>query len=91
VYASRRGPYRRFTVPGRPNLPSAQDRLAASSKRLRTRLGWTQEKAAETAGLNIRHYQKIEEGSVNVTLKTVEQVAEAFGVDLIELLRAPPS
>jgi hypothetical protein len=41
--------------------------------------GWPQEKAAENAGLNIRHYQKVEDGSVNGTLKTVEQVATAFG------------
>jgi transcriptional regulator with XRE-family HTH domain len=88
VYASGSGPYRPCNVPGRSTPPSAQDRLAASAKRLRSRLGWTQEKAAETAGLNIRHYQKIEEGSVNVTLKTVEQMAEAFGVDVVELLRA---
>ena len=29
---------------------------------------WTQERAAEAAGLNTRHYQKIERGSVNVTI-----------------------
>jgi transcriptional regulator with XRE-family HTH domain len=86
VYASGRHPYRQLTVPGRSHLPTAQDRLAAAAKRHRTRLGWTQEKVAETAGLNIRHYQKIEEGSVNVTLKTVEQVAAAFGVDVVDLL-----
>jgi transcriptional regulator with XRE-family HTH domain len=74
-------------VPGRPHPPTAQERLAASAKRERARLGWTQEEAAETAGLNIRHYQKIEEGSVNVTLRTVESVAEAFGVDVVESLR----
>jgi transcriptional regulator with XRE-family HTH domain len=74
-------------MPGRGKRPTAQARLAAAAKRERTRLGWTQEEAAETARLNIRHYQKIEEGSVNVTLKTIEQLAEAFGVDLPDLLR----
>ena len=70
----------------RGKAPTAQERLAAGSKRERTRLGWTQEKAAESSGLNIRHYQKIEEGSLNATLKTVEQLATAFGVDLADLL-----
>ena len=55
-------------------------------KRERKRLGWTQERVAETMGVNIRHYQKIEAGSVSVTLDTLEALAKAFGVTLPELL-----
>lgn len=72
---------------GRSKRASAQGRLAASVKRERARLGWTQEQVAEKAGLNIRHYQKVEEGAVNVTLRTVELLAEAFGVDIADLLQ----
>jgi transcriptional regulator with XRE-family HTH domain len=72
---------------GRAKRPAAQGRLAASVKRERARLGWTQEQAAERAGLNIRHYQKVEEGTVNVTLRTVEMLATAFGVDIADMLR----
>lgn len=72
---------------GRSKRLSAQERLAAASKRERARLGWTQEKTAESAGMNIRHYQKVEGASVNATLDTVEQLAQAFGVDVIDLLR----
>jgi transcriptional regulator with XRE-family HTH domain len=67
---------------------TAQARLAAAVKRERTRLGWTQEKAAETARLNVRHYQKVEDGSLNATLKTIEQLADAFGVDIRDLFGA---
>jgi transcriptional regulator with XRE-family HTH domain len=63
-------------------------RLATGAKRERARLGWTQELAAEKAGLNIRHYQKIEEGSVNTTLKTLEALAQAFGIDIADLIRS---
>jgi transcriptional regulator with XRE-family HTH domain len=56
-------------------------------KRERARLDWTQEQAAESAGLSIRHYQKVEEGTVNVTLQTVELLAEGFGVDLADMFR----
>jgi transcriptional regulator with XRE-family HTH domain len=72
---------------GRAKGATAQSRLAASVKRERARLDWTQERAAERAGLNIRHYQKVEEGTVNVTLRTVELLAEAFGVDVADMLR----
>jgi transcriptional regulator with XRE-family HTH domain len=72
-------------MPGRSKRPTVYDRLAAAARRERARLRWTQEEAAEKAGLNIRHYQKIEDGSVNVTLKTVDQLAEAFGVDVADL------
>ena len=56
-----------------------------SVKRERARLDWTQEHAAESAG-NIRHYQKVEEGTVNVS-RTVELLAEAFGVDVADMFR----
>jgi hypothetical protein len=34
-----------------------------------------------------RHAQKVEEGAVNVTLRTVELLAEAFGVDVADMFR----
>jgi transcriptional regulator with XRE-family HTH domain len=86
VYASTAHPYGQRVV-GKAKRVTAQDRLAASVKRERARLGWTQEQAAETAKLNIRHYQKVEEGTVNVTLRTAEFLAEAFGVDIADLFR----
>jgi transcriptional regulator with XRE-family HTH domain len=46
------------------------------------------EQAAEAADLNSRHYQKIEEGSVNLTLTTLERLSQAFGVDVTMLFRA---
>ena len=70
---------------GRAKRATAQSRLAA--KRERARLDLTQEQAAESAGLNIRHYQKVEEGTVNVTLRTVELLADAFGVDVADMFQ----
>jgi len=37
------------------------------------------------AGLNPRHYQKLEMGSVNVTLRTLERLTRAYDVDISEL------
>lgn len=86
MYASSAHPYGQPVVGGAKRV-TAQDRLAASVKRERARLGWTQEEAAETAKLNIRHYQKVEDGTVNVTLRTIELLAQAFGVDVADLFR----
>ena len=65
-----------------------QVRLAKALRRERARRGWTQEKTAEAAGMYARHYQKLEEGSVNATLRTLGRLGHAFGVDATELLRA---
>lgn len=62
--------------------------MADGLRRERARRGWTQEQSAEAAQLNIRHYQKLEEGSVNVTLATIGKVAAAFGVDIRRLFEA---
>jgi len=60
-------------------------RLAKSAKRLRSKRDWTQEQAAEAVRINPRHYQKIEEGSVNVTLSTLERLCQGFGVEVRDL------
>ena len=65
--------------------PRLHRRLSAALRRERTRKRWTQERAAEAAGLNSRHYQKLEKGKVNVTLGTLERLAKAFGVDVLRL------
>jgi hypothetical protein len=36
--------------------------------------------------MNARHFQKLEEGSVNATLYTLERLCRAFGVDVVRLL-----
>ncbi len=60
-------------------------RLASALQRERKRKRWTQEEAAEAAGIHPRHYQKLEEGSVNVTIGTLERLSKGFGVDVRRL------
>lgn len=61
------------------------ERLASALRHERRERGWTQEEAAERAKMHLRHYQKIEEGSVNTTLYTLERLCAAFGVDVRRL------
>lgn len=63
-------------------------RLAARIRAERNARGWTQERTAEHCDLVIRHYQKLESGkvNVNVTLRTLEKLGDAFGIDAGELV-----
>lgn len=54
---------------------------------LRGALGLSQEAFAERAGLTYKHYQQVEAGrKLNITLPTLEKLAQACGLELAELL-----
>lgn len=59
--------------------------LGARLRRLRTGLGLSQEAAAERIGIHAKHLQRIETGSVNVTIATLVAVAVAYSVPLLRL------
>ena len=65
--------------------PSLERRLASTLRRLRNERDLTQENAAELAELNLRHYQKLEQGEVNATLHTLSCLCRGFEIDIIEL------
>jgi len=50
--------------------------------------GWTQEVMAEKLEMSINGYGNIERGNCDITLSKLEQIANLFGVDLLELLDA---
>jgi transcriptional regulator with XRE-family HTH domain len=72
-------------VPYRLEETRLRRQLAAGLKRERARLRWTQEQAAEKAEMNIRHYQKVEAGVANVTLRTLAKLARALDVEVARL------
>ncbi|MCX6902117.1 MAG: helix-turn-helix transcriptional regulator [Verrucomicrobia bacterium] len=66
----------------KPTQSEAQSLLAGNVRRLREKLKWTQEQAAEASEIAVRHFQKIEAGDVNVTVATLSRVARAFRVPI---------
>ncbi len=60
--------------------------VASNIKRARQAEGLIQQDLVKF-GFNIRHYQDIESGTSNLTLKTLARVADAFGIPLFELTR----
>lgn len=58
-------------------------------KMYRKKQGLTQADLANRAGLNIRQIQKIENGEIrteNITLKTMQAIAQAFNVKIDDLI-----
>lgn len=58
-------------------------------KMYRKKQGLTQADLANRAGLNIRQIQKIENGEVrteNITLKTMQAIAQAFNAKIDDLI-----
>ena len=55
-------------------------------KFLRKSKGLTQEKMAEKLNLSIYGYAKIEQGKTDVKFSRMEQIAESFGIEILELL-----
>jgi transcriptional regulator with XRE-family HTH domain len=68
----------------RSNLNS---RLAENVRRLRQELRLSQEDAAARCGLHRTYLGAVERAERNITLTTLEQIAEGLGTDPLSLLR----
>ncbi len=53
----------------------------------RTRCGLTQERAAELAGINVTYLSDVERGKRNVSLLNLARLAEAYNLQLGEVLQ----
>ena len=69
--------------------PGPKMRLALNLFRLRKKEGLTQKEAAQRCGLGPATYQRIEEAQpgANPRQNNLIQIAEAFGVDILDLYR----
>ena len=63
-----------------------QRRLGRNLRSLRKAKGLSQEVFADTLGIHRTYMGGLERGERNVTLKTVERIAAAVGVDPADLL-----
>jgi Helix-turn-helix. len=72
-----------------PRYRRAAKALGLQVRALRQAKGWTLEEAAEKGDLDLKHWQKIEAGTVNVTLVTLVRIAEGLGETLGGLFVTP--
>lgn len=57
-------------------------------RELRENSSWTQEEMAEKLGMTRNGYAKIERGESTPNLERLDEIANALGVKVIELLKA---
>ena len=68
---------------------STLNRLLANIRQLRRASGLTQEEFAEQAGFSYKYYQAVEAGRKrDLRISTLDRLAEAYRVDVAELLAA---
>jgi len=68
-----------------PRPENPQPALGAAIRGLRVERALRQLDVAEDAGITVSHLSKIETGKVNATWGTVEGIANAIGVTMVEV------
>lgn len=71
------------------SLPKARARAAVNIRRLRTAQGLSQERLAEVAQFHCTYVSQRERCVTNVSIDGLERLAQALGVDIVELLQPP--
>jgi transcriptional regulator with XRE-family HTH domain len=61
--------------------------LGAEFTRLRTERGWSQTKLGELVGYDERYIRQLERGTKSPTLRTLTNIAAAFGVPVSALIK----
>lgn len=69
---------------------SAAKLLGGRIRELRKARGWTLYEASDAMDIDLKHLQRLETGSLNVTLVTLVRVAEGLGMQLNELFSFAP-
>ena len=67
-----------------------QRRLGRNLRAYREARGWSQEGFAEELGVHRTYLGALERGERNLTLRSLERLAEALGIGPLELLAARP-
>ena len=62
-----------------------QPALGAAIRQLRNARGLTQQDTAQAAGITVAHLSKIERGRTNPTWGTVEAIAGALGLSIVDV------
>lgn len=66
---------------------TAMQIIASNVKEARKRQGLTQQDLSEKTGLMRQHIGKIESGNKSITIITLETLAKALELDIVELLK----
>ena len=62
-------------------------KIALNIKRTRTEAKLSQEETADRIGIDLRHYQRLEDGQICPTIPTLFKISVALGTKVQELVR----
>src|ERR1700744_5550358 len=71
-----------------PNKRTANKSIGKSIRILRHQHGWSQEDIANRLGISIPAFSKIETGVTDINLSRLEQIANIYEIDVVQLLSA---
>lgn len=66
-------------------MEDLQHQLGQRIRKIRTKLGYTQESFADACGLHRNYMGAIERGEQNITIKTLQIVARGLGISVSKL------
>ncbi|UGS91264.1 helix-turn-helix domain-containing protein [Ralstonia wenshanensis] len=73
--------------PRHASRPDARQILASNMRRLRAERGWSQEELSFRSGLDRSFLAHVERCARNVSLDSIERIAAAFELPVVELFR----
>lgn len=68
-------------------MQGIQKRLGVRIRELRKRKNWSQEELAEVSGLHYTYIGSVERGERNLTLKSIQTIADSLRVTISELFQ----
>lgn len=71
-------------------LSRARGRIAYNLRDLRLKSGLPQDTLSANAGISQTFFSQVETGKRNISVDTLERIADALGVDVADLLRPLP-
>ena len=68
-------------------LPKPQVKIHEKIRILREEKQWSQEEFAAKLGLSVNGYRKIERGETRLNIPRLQQLADVFEIDILELMQ----
>lgn len=63
-----------------------QEQLGKNIKKIRNKIGYTQQEVAEKAGINVNYFARIERGEENPSIEVLQSIAKALKAKSSDLL-----
>lgn len=74
-----------------PPIREEVRKIMRNLKKIRSMLGWSQQNVADELGITQRHYGRIENGEVDISLSMLYNICDVYKIDISVLMNLQPS